>query len=192
MKQLLLIAFLLSGIFARAQSPFPSPIDNYRLAPDDLIQVKVFREEDMDTTVRVAKDGTVPLPLLGLVHLGGQSANEASATVRELLDRDYIVNPQVIITVLEYTRQTFTILGEIQRPGSYKIPNQGPFTLLQAIGRGGGYSRIANPANVTVKRQAAGRENVIKVNAKNLAKEGGDQSFIVLPGDTIIIGQSMF
>jgi polysaccharide export outer membrane protein len=190
-----IIALLLSCnlLFAEPVSPDSiSSIDNYRLAPDDVLQVRVFREEDMDTSVRIARDGTVTLPLIGIVQLGGKTANEAGAIVRDLLDRDYIVHPQVTVTVLEFTRQTFTILGQIQKPGSYKIPSQGTFTLLQAVGRGGGYTRIANPGNVTVKRQAGGRETLLKVNAKTIAKANGEQPFVILPGDTITIGESIF
>jgi polysaccharide export outer membrane protein len=187
-----LIALLLSCRLLSAEPVVPSVGDNYRLAPDDLIQVKVFREEDMDTTVRVSKDGTVNLPLLGLVQLGGKTANEAGATVRTLLDRDYVKNPQVTVTVMEFTRQTFTILGQVQRPGSYKIPTQGSFTLLQAVGRGGGYTRIANPNNVTVKRQSGGRETLLRVNAKTIAQQSGEQPFVIQPGDTITVGESMF
>jgi polysaccharide export outer membrane protein len=146
----------------------------------------------MDSTVRISRDGTVSLPLIGIVRLGGMTANEAGAVIRDLLDRDYIVRPQVTVTVLEFTRLTFTILGQVQRPGSYKIPSQGAFTLLQAIGRGGGYTRIANPSSVTVKRQANGRETLLKVNAKVLAKENGAEPFLILPGDTITVAESLF
>jgi polysaccharide export outer membrane protein len=190
-----IIALLLSCNLLLAEPVSPglvSPLDNYRLAPDDVLQVRVFREEDMDSSVRIARDGTVTLPLIGIVQLGGKTANEAGATVRDLLDRDYIVHPQVTVTVLEFTRQTFTILGQVLKPGSYKIPSQGTFTLLQAVGRGGGYTRIANPGNVTVKRQAGGRETLLKVNAKTMAKESGEKPFLILPGDTITIGESIF
>jgi len=190
MKNPFIILLLLSCGLLAAETD--SPNDNYRLAPDDLLQVKVFREEDMDCTVRISRDGTVTLPLIGIVHLGGKTANEAGATVRGLLDGDYIIHPQVTVTVMEFTRATFTILGQVARPGSYKIPSQGTFTLLQAVGRGGGYTRIANPAMVTVKRQANGRETLLKVNAKSLAKETGAQPFLILPGDTITIGESIF
>jgi polysaccharide export outer membrane protein len=189
------IAILLSSnlIFAEPLKPIGvSAGDNYRLAPDDLLQVRVFREEDMDTTVRLSRDGTVNLPLIGLVQLGGKTANEAGATVRDLLDRDFIVHPQVTVTVMEFTRQTFTILGQVSKPGSYKIPSQGAFTLLQAVGRGGGYTRIANPGSVTVKRQLGGRETLLKVNAKTMARESGEKPFLILPGDTITIGESIF
>jgi polysaccharide export outer membrane protein len=195
MKKTIALLLLSCGLLC-AEPAAPSvpaaPNDNYRLVPDDLIQVKVFREDDMDSTVRISKDGTVSLPLIGLVQVGGKTTNEASAVVRAMLDRDYIVNPQVTITVMEVTRQTFTILGQVQKPGSYKLPVQGTLTLLEAIGRGGGYTRIANPANVTVKRQDAGRDTLLKLNAKTIARVGGGQPFLILPGDTITVGESLF
>jgi len=189
MKKIVIALLLSCGLLSAEPA---GPTDNYRLAPDDLIQVKVFREDDMDATVRISKDGTVVLPLLGLVRLRGKTANEASATLRDLFDRDYIVHPQVTVTVMEFTRQTFTILGQVQKPGSYKIPSQGTFTLLQAVGHGGGYTRIANPANVTVKRQSGGLETLIKVNAKTMARESDAQPFLVRPGDVITVGESIF
>ena len=64
--------------------------------------------------------------------------------------------------------------------------------MLQAIGRGGGYTRIANASSVTIKRQAGGRETLLKVNAKALAKETNAQPFLILPGDTITVGESIF
>jgi polysaccharide export outer membrane protein len=146
----------------------------------------------MESTVRLSKDGTATLPLLGVVQLGGKTANEASTQLRDLLDRDYIVNPQVTVTVVEATRQTFTILGQVQKPGSYKLPLQGNLTLLEAIGRSGGYTRIANPGSVTVKRQQDGRETVLKLNAKAMAQGGNSQPFVVQAGDTITVGESFF
>jgi polysaccharide export outer membrane protein len=192
MKKAIALLLLSCGLLSAEPAAPSAPSDNYRLVPDDLIQVKVFREEDMDSTVRLSKDGTVTLPLIGIVQVGGKTANEAGAVVRALLDRDYIVNPQVTVTVMEVTRQTFTILGQVQKPGSYKLPVQGSLTLLEAIGRGGGYTRIANPANVIVKRQETGREILLKLNAKAIAQVGGGQPFLILPGDTITVGESLF
>ena len=81
----------------------------------------------MDCTVRLSRDGTVTLPLLGIVRLAGQTANEAGATLRDLLGRDYIRNPQVTVTVLEFTRQTFTILGQVLKPGVVQDSQPGRF-----------------------------------------------------------------
>jgi len=195
MKLSIVILLLSCGLLS-AEPAIPAipaaPTENYRLAAQDLLQVKVFREDDMDCTVRISQDGTVTLPLIGLVRVGGKTANEAGALVCELLDRDYIVNPQVTVTVVEFTRQTFTILGQVQKPGSYKIPIEGALTLLEAVGRGGGYTRTANPGNVTVKRQTGGRETLLKVNAKTMANKGGGPPFLIQAGDTITIGESFF
>ena len=66
-------------------------------------------------------------------------------------------------------------------------------TLLQAIGMAGGYTKIANPGNVTVKRRLeGGREQVIKVDAKRMARGQDSASFFVRPGDVITVAESLF
>src|SRR5688572_27057903 len=64
----------------------------YRLSPNDVLRVKVFQEDDLTTELRLGKDGSATFPLLGVIHLGGRTVDEAAATIRELLGKDYLVN----------------------------------------------------------------------------------------------------
>src|SRR5229473_3287093 len=66
---------------------------NYLLAANDIIHIKVYREEELDTTVRLAKDGTIIFPLIGSLQIGGKTTAQATALVRDLLAKDYLVNP---------------------------------------------------------------------------------------------------
>src|SRR5258707_7894171 len=75
------------------------PSINYRLAPNDLVTIKVFQEEDLTTAARLAADGTITIPLIGQVKLGGLTAHEASRQVARLLDARFLVNPQVSVTL---------------------------------------------------------------------------------------------
>ena len=106
----------------------------------------------------------------------------------------YLKNPQVSITVRSYAKKLFTILGQVQKPGSYDMQGTSQITLLQAIGMAGGYTRIADPANVTVKRlEAAGSgETVQKLNAKRMARGDDKTTFYIQPGDVISVGESLF
>jgi polysaccharide export outer membrane protein len=66
-------------------------------------------------------------------------------------------------------------------------------TLLQAIGMAGGYTKIANPGRVTVKRQQqGGGERLIKLDAKRMARGDDSASFYVKPGDIITVAESLF
>lgn len=165
---------------------------NYLLAANDLVKLTVFQESDLETVVRISKDGTVTFPLIGSVKIGGQTPQDAARLVRDLLAKDYLVNPQVNLTVMEYSKRRFIVLGQVQRPGAYDMPDRDSVRLLQAIGMAGGYTRIADPGKITLKRTKNGRETVIKLNAKRMASGDANSEFEVLAGDVITVGESLF
>ena len=174
------------------QAPMQAARDNYVLSPNDVIQVQVFQEPDLYSVLRVSEDGTVTFPLIGLVTVGGSSPQAAAVTIQDLLSKDYLVNPQVSVTVTEYSKRHFTILGQVQRPGAYDMPDRDNLPLLSAIGMAGGYTRIADPSRITVKRRQNTQESLIRLNAKKMAAGSATTSFDVLPGDIITVGESMF
>jgi len=187
----------LSGAASPGQAPRAVAVAveapaNYLLVPDDLVRVKVFQEDDLDSTLRVSKDGTITFPLIGLVHVGGKSPQDAADLIRAELARDYLVNPQVTMTVMEYAKRHFTVLGQVQRPGSYDLPDREAVTLLQAIGMAGGYTRIADPSKITCKRRAEDKEVILKLNGKSMASGKSSSGFEIQPGDVITVGESMF
>ena len=162
------------------------------LRNNDLIRITVFQEDDLLTETRISKTGYINFPLLGALELAGKTVDEATAEIRNRLDKDYIINPHVTITVLEYAMQWVTVLGEVQKPGTVVIPAEGGLDLLGAIALAGGYTKIAAPNRITVRRQVSGHDQLIKVNGKELAKDTTVKVFYVQPGDMITVGQSIF
>ncbi|MGA7215837.1 MAG: polysaccharide biosynthesis/export family protein [Terrimicrobiaceae bacterium] len=166
--------------------------NNYRLSANDLVEIRVYQEPDLDSRVRIGGDGSVTLPLVGTVTLGGKTVNEAADYLRKKYDERFLVNPQLTVTVKDFSKKRFTVLGQVQTPGSYSMPDNEPVTLLQAIGMAGGYTRIAEPSNITVKRIENGVESLLKLNAKRMARGDASAAFRVLPGDVISVPESMF
>jgi polysaccharide export outer membrane protein len=165
---------------------------NYRLAANDLVYIKVFEEDDLNSTLRITEDGAIIFPLLGVVKVGGQTVQAATRTIRDLLDARYLVNPQVSLTVLGYANRNITVLGQVQHPGAFSLKDQGSIDLLRAIGLAGGFTRMASPSRVTVKRTVEGREVVCVLDAKRMAADSNAGPFIVLPGDTITVAERIF
>jgi polysaccharide export outer membrane protein len=96
--------------------------------------------------------------------------------------------------LIGYAKRRFTVLGQVNRPGSYEMPEGDPsgVDLLEAIAMAGGYTRIAAPERISVRRSSSsGSDQLIRVDAKRLA-HGKGQSFRVQPGDTITVGESIF
>jgi len=164
---------------------------SYILSPNDLVQIEVFQEEDLRTGARISKEGTITFPLLGTVKLAGLTMSQATARLTELLKKDYLVNPRVTMTVVSFSKKRFTVLGQVNSPGIKEMPDQESIDLLEAIGMAGGYTRIANPAKITIKRREGGSETVIQVDGKAMAK-GNGKGFQIKPGDTITVAESIF
>ena len=164
---------------------------SYRLTANDVLKIKVYQEEDLTTDLRISKDGTATFPLLGAISLGGKSIEEATAMVRDLLAKDYLVNPQVTITVTEYAKRRFTVLGQVGKPGIYEFPNEEGVTLLQAIGMAGGFTRLAKTSTVTVTRTSGGNRT-IAVSMKANTNDPATKQFEVLPDDTVQVGERTF
>ncbi len=103
-----------------------------------------------------------------------------------------MVNPQVNLTITEYAKRHFTIIGQVQKPGSYDIPDEQQIDLLDAIAMAGGFTRIANQSNVSLKRLVNEKETVYKLNPKRMAKESNQSIFKIQEGDTIVVYESIF
>ena len=154
--------------------------------------MSVFEESDLETTVRISSDGTVTFPLIGAVKVTGKTPQGAASIIRDLYAKDYLVNPQVNLVVLEYSKRRFSVLGQVQRPGTFEMPDRDAVNLLQAIGMAGGYTRIGDPAKITVKRNSNGKEAIMKLNGKRMASGEDNVNFEVQPGDIITVGESLF
>jgi protein involved in polysaccharide export with SLBB domain len=165
----------------------------YVLSANDQVAVEVFGEDDLRTSGRLNAEGNLSLPLLGSVHLSGLTLTQATSRVTELYARDYLVNPKVNVSLVSYAKRRFTVLGQVNRPGSFEMPEGSPsgIDLLEAVAMAGGYTRIAAPERITVRRHGAKGDEVLKVDAKKLARGSGND-FKVLPGDTITVGESIF
>ncbi len=166
----------------------------YQLGANDQVAVEVFGEDDLRTNGRLNGEGNLSVPLLGSVHLAGLTLTQAASRLTELYGRDYLVNPRVNVVLVGYAKRRFTVLGQVNRPGSYEMPegNPGGVDLLEAIAMAGGYTRIAAPDRISIRRNRDGAsDQILKVNAKRVAKGEGVR-VSVLPGDTVTVGESFF
>ena len=199
------LALNLSGVNAQtAVSPQAPPaavapqgqssaaLDNYILSPNDIVLVKVFEEPDLDSQHRIAQDGTINFPLVGAVPISGRTVAQAASTIRDKLLKGYLRNPQVRVNVIQYASRRITVLGQVQKPGSYVLPNEERVDLLQAIAMAGGFTRLADEGRVRIRRNVNGVETIIKVNAHAETKNSSSELFEVEPDDKITVGERIF
>ena len=94
---------------------------SYVLKAGDELEVKVYREDDLETKTKVDKGGTIALPLIGEVKVGGLTVRNARTLITSLYEKDYLVNPQVTLTYTAYVEGAgrFTVLGRVEKAGSF-------------------------------------------------------------------------
>jgi protein involved in polysaccharide export with SLBB domain len=162
------------------------------LGSKDVVQVKVYQEEDLDTKAVIDQAGAITLPLIGPVQIGNKSPDEAAEVIRSLYARDYLVNPQVSLTVLDHARIRFTVMGQVQRPGSYEFSTSERLNLLQAIAMAGGYTRSGSPSKISLQRVCDGRPSVVTVDVERMARVKKATPVEIQPDDIITVGEKMF
>jgi polysaccharide export outer membrane protein len=172
--------------------PTETASSTYLLQPYDLIDVDVYSESDLHKPARLGSDGTVLLPLIGSVKVGGLTVAEATDLITKRYGSGFVKNPSVLITVLQYRKSTFSILGQIQRPGLYEIPEGAHVTIVEAVSLAGGYAAAAAQNAVTVKRTVDGRSTTLRIRAGDMAQNPDVVPFEVLPGDAILVSSSQY
>jgi polysaccharide export outer membrane protein len=158
-------------------------VSDYRIGPQDLIEISVFQIPDLSRTVRVNSSGQISLPLIGVLQAGGQTVQELEKTIATRLEAKYLQNPQVTAFVKEYTSQRITVEGAVTKPGIYPI--QGRTSLLQAIAMAEGVNSLANLQGIVIFRQVSGKKMGARFDLK--AIRNGDAEDPVLYGDDVIV-----
>ena len=194
----LLIVCLVSGsisgltVFADETPPEAATRPDYILQSSDLLRVQVFQEEDLMRDVRISQEHTVMLPLIGSVDLKGKTPREAEVIIRDLYNKDYIVNPQVTVSVLEYAKTSVDVLGSVNTPGSITFLPEQSMTLLDAIARAGGFNRLADRKHVTLTRSGDdGKQEKTTINTDDLIQGNAQESWPLIKGDVIFVPERL-
>ena len=158
-------------------------VSEYRVGPQDLIEITVFQVPDLSRTVRVNSGGEISLPLIGTVRAGGLTIQELEGVLSKRLSEKYLQNPQVTAFVREFTSQRVTLEGAVAKPGIY--PLTGRTTLLQAIALGGGLDKLADPRGIVIFRQIGGKKMGAVFDLKMI--RSGQKEDPQLYGDDIVV-----
>lgn len=172
----------------------PAEPEEYRVRVGDTLNISVFQEPELSLEIKVPQSGSIRYPLLGVIQVKGLALSEVEKKITELLAKDYLVNPRVSIAVeASKSRRVVTILGEVKQPGTIEMPDQEQFTLLQLIGRAGGFTNVAAIDRITLIRTENGKEQVIRINVSAIIKSGDKNKDVELKaGDVISVPQSFF
>ena len=167
------------------------PTADYRLGTGDSMNILVYGEPDLTAIVRVSKEGSIELPLIGKVRASGSTTRELKERIEARLKEGYLVKPDVQIILQEYRQDVVHLMGQVGAPGPYRITHSN--TLMETISKAGGFTPIAKRKKVKIIRKENGGSKVFYVDARAITKEGRLQDDVVLmPGDVIIVPERFF
>ncbi len=162
-------------------------VSDYRVGPQDLIEISVFQVTDLNRTVRLNSVGQISLPLIGSVAAGGKTVQELEAEIASRLSQRYLQNPQVSVFVKEFASQRVTLEGAIKSPGIY--PLTGRTSLIQAIAMAQGLDPLANPQGIVVFRMIEGKKMAAVFDIAAI-RAGNAEDPRVYGDDIIVVEQS--
>jgi polysaccharide export outer membrane protein len=157
---------------------------DYRLGPEDVIEVFVWKEPDLSTTVVIRPDGKISLPLANELEASGKTALELQAEITEKLRR-YVTQPVVNVMLKQINSLKISVLGEVRKPDVYRIKNR--ITVLDAIAMAGGFTDLARPNRVVVLRSTPAGTERIKINVKQLVADAAGAPFYLQAQDTVYV-----
>jgi len=179
-----IIIFLSSGV---AHS------DEYRVDVGDILLITVYEQPDLTAKVRVGSMGQITFPLLGTVQIKGFTISDIESEIQALLEKDYLVNPQVNVFIEEYRVEKVFVMGFVNRPGEYELFKDRSTTVLEAITMAGGFKEGAALNGTKVIRIEDGLEVTIPIRITDITKKGDKiKDIAVNAGDIIVVPESFF
>lgn len=178
-----------SGAPAAMNGQQPTPVmaigKEYRVGPNDLLDIEVLNLDNGKRTVRVNAAGFVTLPLIGSVTVAGLTQQQVESHIAALYGEKYLQNPQVSVFIREFTTERITIDGAVAKPGIY--PLVGHMTLLRALALAGGFGQIANVNQVMLFRQGEkGQRQVATFDVEKI-RAGKDEDPAIRGDDLIVV-----
>lgn len=166
----------------------------YIIGPKDVLKIDVWGQKDLSQEYAVSLFGTILMPLIGEVRAAGLTERQLAEELRRQLEADYLVNPQVIVSVKEYRSQKVLVLGDANKPGLY--PLTGSTTLLEVLTQSGGLSGGASREILLVRpvRLAAtdgslvqGSNTIRRIDVDKIQLDNPSDNILLEDGDTIIV-----
>lgn len=173
---------------ARSDAADVSTATTMKLAPQDLLDVEVFDTPELSANkLRISADGYIDMPVAGKIYVAGMSLTEAgSAVAKTLKDEQIMLDPRVIVLALEYPTEGVSVLGEVNKPGTYLL--LGPHSLYEALSQAGGISQRSGATIVVTHQSDPTHAITIPVDSPNYSERQRLTS--VEPGDVIVVSRA--
>ena len=196
------LGVLLSGsfLFSQVSQGDTSQSSVYLLSPVDKLVISVYGQLDLSSEQRISDEGTVSIPLLGEICIGGLTVSRAQKFIEAaFIEQRYLVSPVVTISIEAFSPKVVTVLGEVEKPGSIAIPDgRNGLPIQVAIAEAGGFTGAAQKGEVQLRRAStpgsmvAGEFEVVNVSKLLDSKSKQSQSILAGPDDVVFVPRRLF
>jgi polysaccharide export outer membrane protein len=154
------------------------------VGPEDVIEIFVWKEPDLSTTVTVRPDGMITLPLAGELEAAGWTPTRLGDEIADRL-KQYMDRPLVTVVVKQINSPKISVLGEVRRPGRYLVLQA--TSVLDAIAMGGGFTEFASRDYVVVLRKTPSGQQRYRLNVKRMVNDNNSRVFRLNPQDVVYV-----
>jgi polysaccharide biosynthesis/export protein len=168
----------------KAATIVPPTPPEYRLGPEDVIEVFVWKEPELSATAVVRPDGKISLPLTNELDASGKTAAELQGEIAGKLGQ-FITDPVVNVIVKQVNSLKISVLGEVRKPDVYKVQRR--ITVLEAIAMAGGFTEFAKRNRVIVIRHSPSGPQRFRVDVRQLVESDNGGQLYLQPLDTIYV-----
>lgn len=159
--------------------------EEYRIGPEDTLQILVWKNEAVSKTVPVRPDGMISLPLVQDVKARGLTPLELRDEIITKLS-DYIPNPEVSVIVTAVNSYKVSVMGEVARPARYELKSW--TTVLDVLALAGGFNEFANRNRIVILRPEGKTMKRIPFNYNKAIAPGGEvENLYLQPGDIVLV-----
>lgn len=193
MLAVLVLALVTSGGCGGATATPTMPVsanEDTTLGTGDVFEVRVYGEEELSGTYRVAADGTIDFPFVERVQVAGLEPGAVADALRaRLVEGGFLVRPQISVMVTEYNSKRITVMGAVAEAGTFPLTSG--ITVVQAISLAGGFTPLANRDQTVVRRVVDGEPRQIVVPVEAIAR-GRGQDVELRAGDIVFVPERVF
>jgi len=170
---------------AAASEVLPPDLEKYRLGPEDIIEVSVWKEPELTKQLVVRPDGRISYPLIGEIPAAGKTVKDIQEDISHKLEK-FVTDASVTVILLKPQYYKFYVTGRVNKPGEFLVGR--PTSVLQAIAMAGGLTPFASPRSIKIVRKEGGQDRVFPFNYKDVSKGLMlTQDIILQPGDVVVV-----
>ncbi len=163
-----------------------APADpGYRIGPEDALEIAVWKDETLKSSVLVRPDGGISFPLVGDLRVAGLTTTQVREEIVRRLTR-FVPDAEVTVSVVRVASYRIYVIGRVNKPGEFAVGRA--IDVLQALSLAGGLTPFANDDEIRIIRREGGRQLTIPFDYRSLRKEGAlTQNILLRSGDVVLV-----